>query len=155
MGKINEIPITPDFRKALNKLLETEHGKAAEIGRAHNIPKDRLSKWSSGKIKSMTKEDYNNLPPYLKPYLPVPDRTGNSFSNVAVIEGSLEKKTDSEKEAVLIKNLSSTLEQLAPGHQIVTGVIYVGIPHEKIMNAILSSNLTTKQKLELQTKIFS
>ncbi len=29
------------------------------------------------------------------------------------------------------------------------------VPHEKIMNAILSSNLTTKQKLGLQTKIFS
>lgn len=59
-----------------------------------------------------------------------------------------------EAKASKILEMKDILHNLAPGKQIVTGVINVGISANKIVKVINSSNLSERQKNELIEKIF-
>lgn len=113
-------------------------------GELHGLQQSRISTWLNLTPKAnISKKDWPKLYAAIKNYLPedfAPDFYANS-------------KNESIKTSDF-RELASNLEKLAPGKQIVTGVINVGVPAEKIVKVINASNLSELQKNELIGKIF-
>ena len=151
-----EIPekILDALHRKLAAMAEENHGDgkglqkklAAEIG----VKPNYVSRWLNRRV-GIGVSMWRKLEPVLRPFLP---EGYNPFKS-SITPQQRPQPPSPTVQHKLFDDLSRTLSKLAPGHQIVTGVINVGIPNEKIVQAIASMDLPVETKLELQKRIFS
>lgn len=118
-------------------------GLASKIG----VNPNAITRWRNPEKyqKTITDENWQKLYPAIKPYLPT------DFNS---------KKPDKEfsqsQSSQRVQPEEIVLRTFTPGQQIITGVINVyGVPNEKIIEALKTTDLTESQKDELRRKIFS
>lgn len=110
------------------------------------IPQNYISRWKNPDTYHLNikEENWEKLYPEIKKYLPSgfkPTYADDDNVTTAI------RKQRPQKRTALFEDLFSILEQLAPGHQIITGIINVnGVPNEKIIKALKKLNLTEQQE---------
>ena len=116
-----------------------------EWGKLYGLQQSRISNWINQTPKAnISGKDWPKLYEAIKQYLPE-DFEPEFYADVIT-------RNDSPKNSDLRK-LALNLEKLAPGKQIVTGVINVGISAQKIVSVINKSDLSDRQKNKLIEKI--
>ena len=156
--RIKTMKPTPEIQSAFQKCIREyakknqggERGAINWIAEQLSLPKEHanyVSGWKDGK-RDLGQKYIEPVLRLLKPYLP------ENFDIVESVQGG--KKISPKEQLQKYTEMSNILEQLSPGHQIITGVLNLsGISEERVRRAIRESDLTETQKQNLIYKIFS
>lgn len=129
---------TKDDLIAMRKAVDSLGGQSEVARRAGLNQPSSLNKYINGSTQTCNVETWEKLFKVIEEYYP-----------------GFQHNTVSETTADKLVSLTDILGELAPGKQIITGVLNLsGVPAEKIRKAIADAKLTEEQRRDLIFRIF-